>query len=101
MLRIWNSLCAVSGSSTLDAIRASHIKPWRDSTDHERLDPANGLPLLANYDALFDAGLISFDDNGCMIVSSILNVTEREQLDVIGKRLQLLCRSTMQYRVSQ
>lgn len=87
VLRIWNSRCAVSSSSTLDVIRASHIKPWRDSTDHERLDPANGLPLLANYDALFDAGLISFDDNGCMIVSSSLNVTERVQLDIIGKRL--------------
>ncbi len=98
VLRIWNSRCAVSGSSTRDAIRASHIKPWRNSTDQERLDPANGLPLLANYDALFDAGLISFDSNGSMIVSSKLNKAEREQLDVIGKQLTATAsEQTMQY----
>lgn len=87
VLRSWGNRCAVSGSSTLDAIRASHIKPWRDSTDTERLDPANGLPLLANYDALFDAGLISFESSGDMIVSTTMHETEQELIQVVGRCL--------------
>jgi putative restriction endonuclease len=76
-LKLWGGRCAVTNSKTLDAIRASHIKPWRSSTDKERLDPNNGLPLIASLDALFDAGLISFDESGKLIVSSMLQVKER------------------------
>lgn len=87
VLRLWNNRCSVTGSSTLDAIRASHIKPWRNSTNEERLDPANGLPLVANLDALFDAGMISFEDSGRMLVSSKLLLSEQEIYCVIGKTL--------------
>ena len=45
VLQLWGKCCAVTRSLTLEAIRASHIKPWRQSTDEERLDPHNGLPL--------------------------------------------------------
>jgi hypothetical protein len=77
LLTRWGNSCAVTASTTNDAIRASHIKPWRTSTNDERLDPANGLPLTASLDALFDAGLISFDDSGRMLVSSKLSPQER------------------------
>lgn len=87
VLQLWNYRCCVTGSSTLDAIRASHIKPWRDSTNEERLDPANGLPLVASLDALFDAGLISFDDSGRLLVSSELSRPEQEIYGVGGKTL--------------
>ena len=50
------------------AIIASHIKPWADSNDRERLDHYNGLPLVATLDSLFDNGLISFNDDGAMII---------------------------------
>lgn len=87
VLGLWDNRCAVTGSSTLDAIRASHVKPWRDSKDHERLDPSNGLPLLASLDALFDAGLISFVDTGEMIVSSGLAPSEHSILGLGSQRL--------------
>jgi hypothetical protein len=88
VLRLWNSCCCVTGSTTLDAIRASHIKPWRNSTDNERLDSNNGLPLVATLDALFDAGLISFHEtSGKMLVSSLLKPPERSILGVVGKSL--------------
>lgn len=77
VLQLWNEQCCVTGSTTIEAIRASHIKPWRDSTDKERLNPDNGLPLTANLDALFDAGLISFESSGSLIVSRLLS--EKEQ----------------------
>lgn len=77
VLKIWGYACAVTGSTTRDAIRASHIKPWRDSTNDERLDPYNGLPLIANLDALFDKYLISFDQAGNILVSSQLDPTDK------------------------
>ena len=58
VLQRWGNACAVTGSVILDAIRASHIKPWRQSTDAERLDPANGLPLIASLDVSFDSAPI-------------------------------------------
>ena len=74
----WGNRCSVTRSETLDAIRASHIKPWQVSDDNERLDAYNGLPLVASLDALFDAGLISFESSGALIVSSKLSESERE-----------------------
>lgn len=70
--RVWESRCAVTGCDVREVLRASHIKPWRDSTDAERLDPKNGLLLMAQLDALFDRGLISFDSSGNMLVANSL-----------------------------
>ena len=69
--------CAVTGSTVLQAIRASHIKPWRDCDHKERLDPNNGLALTGTLDALFDAHLITFQDDGAMQVSP--SITDDEQ----------------------
>ena len=38
---------------------ASHIKPWADSDDRERLDPRNGVAACPTHDAAFDSGLIA------------------------------------------
>lgn len=38
---------------------ASHIKPWRVSTNAERLDPRNGLTACPTHDVAFDSGLIT------------------------------------------
>ena len=82
VLGIWREQCAVTGSKTREAIRASHIKPWSKSTPNEQLNEYNGLPLVANLDALFDAGLISFKDSGESLVSPQLSQREREILRV-------------------
>jgi hypothetical protein len=87
VLQIWDSQCCVTGSTTLDAIRASHIKPWRDSNNQERLDPNNGLPLIATLDALFDAGLITFAADGKLLVSTRLDATEKKLLGLAGRQL--------------
>jgi len=84
---IWNHRCSVTGSSTQAALEASHIKPWADSNDIQRLDPNNGLLLTANLHKLFDARLISFDDSGKMLVSSKLSQSEQEIFGVVGKKL--------------
>jgi putative restriction endonuclease len=50
---------------------ASHIKPWRQSNNEERLHRGNGLLLTPNADHLFDRGFISFDDTGEVLVSPV------------------------------
>jgi hypothetical protein len=80
LLRRWNGKCAVTGCRVTAILRASHCKPWRRSTPHERLDSANGLILSANLDALFDNGLISFDDAGDMLVAVAVASDERAAL---------------------
>jgi hypothetical protein len=78
LLEYWGYSCAVTGSKTLRAIRASHIQPWRNSSQKQRLDRENGLPLTAGLDALFDAGLISFDETGKMLISPELHADEHQ-----------------------
>ena len=73
VLERWGHACAVTGMTTLSALRASHCKPWRSADDIERLDPANGVPLAATLDALFDVGLIGFSDDGQLLASSEIN----------------------------
>lgn len=97
VLRMWGGRCAVTGASTLDAIRASHIKPWRNSSNEERLDAHNGLPLVANLDALFDAGLVSFTDDGEMLVSVRLNQSEQKILSLVGNSLRKKMPKQMRY----
>lgn len=74
--------CAVTGCSQEAVLRASHIKPWRDSSDQERLDAANGLLLEANLDALFDVGLITFDNDGMMQISAKIGAPQRVELAI-------------------
>ena len=79
--RMWKA-CAVTGCRELPLLRASHIKPWRASTDAERLDPYNGLLLVPNLDVAFDSGYISFLDNGEILISSRLHQTARKIMGI-------------------
>ena len=57
-MEYWDSKCAVTGLAIPELLKASHIKPWKDSTDEERLDIFNGLLLAPHLDAAFDRGFI-------------------------------------------
>jgi putative restriction endonuclease len=61
--------CRLTGLGHSEFLIASHIKPWRSSTNEERLDGANGLLLSPHADKLFDGGWISFQDNGDLLVA--------------------------------
>lgn len=80
LINMWGG-CALTGYRNTQLLLASHIKPWRASTNEERLDKFNGLLLLANLDKAFDLGFISFDDSGKVLISKYL-----EAPDVIGLR---------------
>lgn len=72
-VRLNESKCRVTGISELQHLRASHIKPWKDSNDEEKLNGCNGLLLSPHIDHLFDRGMISFTSNGDLLVSSKLD----------------------------
>lgn len=72
-VRNYESRCRVTGVDNIKHLRASHIKPWRDSTDKEKLYGCNGLLLAPHVDHLFDEGYISFEDSGAMKVSRQLD----------------------------
>lgn len=81
LLDYWGGCCAVTGVALTPVLRASHMKPWAHcETDAERLNVFNGLLLVANLDALFDRGLITFDDSGLILLSSLLSIESRDQL---------------------
>ena len=73
LFSLWGGACAVTGLADPALLRASHAKPWRDATDAERLDPFNGFPLCIPLDALFDAGWITFADDGTIMLSPSLD----------------------------
>jgi predicted restriction endonuclease len=60
--------CRVTGVSDAKHLRASHIKPWRDANNAERLNGANGLLLSPHIDHLFDQGYISFSNSEQLLV---------------------------------
>jgi putative restriction endonuclease len=83
LLELWGSRCAVTGVAMPSVLTAGHIKPWRCSSNAERLDPHNGLLLLPQYDRLFDRGLIAFEDGGGILVSPAL---PKDKFDLLGIR---------------
>lgn len=69
-------------TSSKELLIASHIKPWSKSTPDEKLNPFNGFLLCPNHDSLFDKHLISFKDNGEIILSKRLSEKEQELLNI-------------------
>ena len=76
------SKCKICGLAHKELLIASHIKPWSKSTPEEKLNPFNGFLLCPNHDSLFDKHLISFRDNGEIIISKRLSEKEQELLNI-------------------
>lgn len=81
LLLRWKGACAVTGIEEPELLRASHIKPYKDSTALECLSAHNGLLLAAGLDVLFDKGFITFDQHGKLEVSELLS---REAVSAFG-----------------
>ena len=85
VIALWHGQCAVTGVNETKWLIASHIKPWRESTDSERVDPKNSLLLAPNYDKLFDRGVISFNSsNGKILLPEKMGATFWRNLDRLG-----------------
>lgn len=84
LVSYWNG-CAVTGANCIPLLKASHIKPWRESNNKERLDVFNGLLLSPNIDAAFDTGYITFDSHGKIALSKAITGAPAFQLHINAK----------------
>jgi hypothetical protein len=83
LMLYWSGCCPLTGITDPALLRASHIIPWKDcASDAERLDANNGLLLSSLWDAAFDVGLVSFEDDGQPICSPWLTVEARRSLEI-------------------
>jgi putative restriction endonuclease len=76
------SRCRITGVENPAHLLASHCKPWRDSTNEERLNGENGLLLTPSIDHLFDRGFIGFEDNGKLIVSPVAHHSSLQRMGI-------------------
>ncbi|PYU29206.1 MAG: HNH endonuclease [Acidobacteria bacterium] len=74
--------CRITRVDNPTHLRASHCKPWRDSTNDERLNGENGLLLTPSIDHLFDRGFISFQEDGQLIISPVADASSLERMGV-------------------
>ena len=90
LIKYWKG-CALTGYQSAQFLVASHIKPWRDANDTERLDKYNGILLLPNLDKAFDLGYISFTDKGVIKTSEFiespetLGISENMKINVVSQ----------------
>lgn len=81
LLQYWNHRCPLTGITEPALLRASHIVPWAEcDNDAHRLDVHNGILLSALWDAAFDATLVSFSDEGAILIHPRLNEVDRKTL---------------------
>jgi len=84
LIAYWGG-CAVTGCEEIQALVASHIKPWSECNNEERLDTFNGFLLTPNLDRLFDKGIITFSKSGKIIISSFISSESKMALCVNSK----------------
>lgn len=93
VLASYRGRCCMSGLSESRLLIASHIVPWsKDKTN--RLNPSNGLCLSALHDKAFDYGLITLDENFCVVVSDELKkkkepLIQTALLEIEGKPIEI------------
>lgn len=81
LMDYWQGYCPLTGIADPALLRASHIVPWAQcDSDAERLDVHNGLLLSALWDAAFDRGLVTFDNEGVPQFSPVLSERAKAEL---------------------
>ncbi len=81
------SRCRITGIENPVHLIASHCKPWRDSTNDERLDGENGLLLTPSIDHLFDRGFIGFENDGDLIISPVAHRPSLQRMGIDTTRV--------------
>src|SRR5207244_7633262 len=91
--------CRITGVSYPTHLFASHIKPWRESTNDERLSGENGLLLTPSIDHLFDRGFISFEDDGELMISDVAHKESIQRMGVDTERVVRIGKSSEAQRL--
>ncbi len=92
VLASYNNRCCITGNPVPELLVASHILPWGQYPEH-RLNPRNGLCLAQTQDAAFDKGLVTFDEDFCLVLSPSLReflpneALQRNFIDYAGGKI--------------
>jgi HNH endonuclease len=86
LMDYWGGSCPLTGITDPALLRASHIVPWAECSDEQRLDIHNGLLLSALWDAAFDQGLVSFADDGTLPIAIRSALLELQNKGPCGTR---------------
>ena len=78
--------CRITHVERMEHLIASHVQPWRDSSNEQRIDGENGLLLTPTVDHLFDKGFISFEDSGQLIVSPVADQRSLKRMGIDTER---------------
>lgn len=97
LIKRYGAKCCLCGVSDKRLLFASHIKAWKDSDLKEKIDVDNGFLLCPNHDHLFDKHLIAFDDEGKIMISSILSKNDRIFMNVKENMIVNLRDGNMKY----
>jgi hypothetical protein len=76
------SACRITHVNNPTHLIASHIKPWRESNNEERLSGGNGFLLTPSIDHLFDRGFVTFADDGELVISPIADRISLQRMGV-------------------
>lgn len=78
--------CRITNVDNSTHLVASHIKPWRVSSNEERLAGSNGLLLTPTIDHLFDRGFITFEDTGALVISPVADLVSLNRMGVTSSQ---------------
>jgi len=79
----WKNSCALTGLEDTLMLSATFAKQPKDcSNNSELMDNHNGFLLEARYAKLFEAGYITFEKDGALVISPRLPASEREFLGI-------------------
>ena len=87
LLMKYSEGCIITHINIPEVLIASHIKPWSVSNNSERTSGENGFILSATYDRLFDRGLISFENSGKILLSTIITNDNAKRLELENGRI--------------
>jgi hypothetical protein len=79
---LWDGACCATGAVVDVLVHVCAIKPWIRASNEERLDPQNGLPLVATWHLAFTSGLVAFDDGGVLLLSADLPADEARKAGI-------------------
>lgn len=82
ILAAYGSSCCITGLPLPELLIASHIVPWSKDKQN-RTNPQNGLCLNPLHDKAFDRGLISIDEDYCVMVSPKIKKSDAEKSEIL------------------
>lgn len=86
VLSSYEAKCCVTGLPLIPCLVAGHIIPW-SVDERRRADPTNGVCMSATFDRLFDAGLVTIEDDLTLCVSPLVRKMRDEAVvEIVAAR---------------